>query len=574
MNGHAPNNSSLAYEENVYLLDEKCLSDLDSEAGRSEHSDCSSPSSTHSTTPTISEWAHLGKRIASAAMPPPPTLPSRSHLRSLAVRAALFLLPSFVSHRYHHHHHHQYEPARLSPTAYLDGMRGLAAFIVFFCHYFYSSFEIAEGWGSNDRNYTLFKLPFFRLVYAGPPMVAIFFVVSGYALSLKPLKLARARRWAEFSQTMSSFAFRRAFRLLLPTAISTFMIVILLQLGAYEWNREFSHDRTYHWNVQETAPDLKPTFTEQLVDWGWNMFNFVHVWGWEKYGGSTYYDVHLWTIPIEFRASMVLFLTATALARLRTSLRFLFLGVCMVFTYRSDRWEMLLFFVGMLFAELDLIRGAHTDPSTCAALQDNDNTDVLPTAEPKTPTMLSYVGTGGLSTQQPPKASMLSRAAWALLATISLYLLSQPDANSENTPGWRTLSALIPAWVDDKYRYWQCVGAALFVFCVARMPTLQRVFNSSPIQYLGKISYAIYLMHGPVMHTIGYALERWSWGLTGTETAARYRMGFALASVGVIPCVVWAADVFWRAVDAPVVRLAKWLEGKCVVKEETGTQRR
>lgn len=556
MNGHALSKSSLSFEENVSLLDEKSLSDIDSDAGRAEN---------ESRFPSMKEWASFSKRVANG-LPIPARIPSRSHCRTFLVRVGLFLLPSFISSRLAHHERPR-GGDRLSPTAYLDGMRGLAAFIVFFCHYFYTSFTIADGWGSNDANYDIMKLPFLRLVYAGPPMVAVFFIISGYALSLKPLKLARSQKWGELATTLSSFVFRRAFRLFLPTAISTFMIVCLLQLGAYDWNREWSHDPKYHWNVQETAPDTKDGWILQLRDWVWNMFHFVHIWGWEKYGGSTYYDVHLWTIPIEFRASMMLFLTMVGLCRLRTAMRLLFLGVITAFSYRSDRWEMVLFYVGMLYAELDIIRGAHTNPATNAALQSQPG---LPTTESKP---MDYVGTGGSSSPTLAQASRsrLARFGWFLLATLSLFLLSQPDVNSERTPGWVFLSSLIPEWVDDKYRYWQCAGAILFVFCTARMPTLQRVFNSAPVQYLGRISYAIYLMHGPVLHTVGYAIERWAWGVTGVE-GSNYHLGFFLGAVFVIPSVVWAADLFWRAVDAPVVRFAKALESRCVVSEDKSHQ--
>lgn len=568
MHGHqhaGSTSSSASYEENVSLLDEKSLSDIESDAGRAE---------LDSRFPSAKEWVGFAHRVVTGLPSAPQRLPSRSACRSLAVRVALFLLPSFVSSRLSHEHAPRGGDHRLSPTAYLDGMRGLAAFIVFFCHYFYTSLRIAEGWGSNDSNYEIWKLPFLRLVYAGPPMVAIFFIISGYALSLKPVKLARAQKWTDFTTTMSSFVFRRAIRLFLPTAISTLMIVALLRLGAYEWNRDFSQDPTYHTNVQETAPPRLETLSEQLWDWQKAMFGFIHVWGWERYGGSTYYDVHLWTIPIEFRASMILFLTMVGLARVRTAVRLTVLALLMTFTYKSDRWEMLLFFFGMLFAELDVIRGAHTNPATCAVLASQTSTPVLPTTERfSSDKPMDFVGTGHQQEQQRGSrgggktwaiANKLNRLAWGALSIFALYLLSQPDAQGENTPGWRYLASLIPEWVADKYRYWQCNGAALFIFCVARMPTWQRFFNLAPIQYLGKLSYAIYLMHGPVLHTVGYGIERWAWSITGVE-GNNYYVGFWLAAVFVIPCVVWAADVFWRAVDAPVVRFAKWFENKCLM---------
>jgi peptidoglycan/LPS O-acetylase OafA/YrhL len=439
----------------------------------------------------------------------------------------------------------------------------MAAFSVFLCHYLYTCFIIAEGWGFEEHNYNFFKLPFVRLLYAGPPQVAIFFVVSGYALSLKPIKLARQQKWDNFATTMASFVFRRAIRLFLPTAISTFMIVVLLRLGAYEWTRDFSRDSTFMKNVQETAPDLKDSLSEQLSDWGWNMFNFVHIWGWEPFGGSTYYDVHLWTIPVEFRASMMLFLTLIGLARLRTWLRFAFLSLMVWFSYRNDRWEMVLFYAGMLFAELDVIRSAHSDPlSNAAAASSSSSNQQLPVTEPKP---FDLVGTGRPSSTV--SSLKLKTAAWVLLSVAALYLMSQPDVHGPKTPGWVYLSSLIPEWFSDKYRYWQCVGSILFVLCVGHLPAWQRVFMTPLVQYLGRISYAIYLMHGPVIHTIGYAIERWAWGVTGIE-GWRYNAGFILASVFVVPSVVWAADLFWRSVDAPVVRFAKWFESSCIVPEK------
>lgn len=144
--------------------------------------------------------------------------------------------------------------------------------------------------------------------------------------------------------------------------------------------------------------------------------------------------------------------------------------------------------------------------------------------------------------------------------------MSQPDEGGEETPGWVWLSGMIPGWWGDKHRFWQSFGAVLFVLAVTRSSGLQRAFNSGVVQYFGRISYAIYLMHGPVMHTVGYSIERGVWTLTGVEGMA-YSWGFVLASLFVVPVVIWVSDVFWRAVDAPVVRFAKWVETKCSAEQ-------
>ncbi|ORY68778.1 acyltransferase [Pseudomassariella vexata] len=521
MYGYAASKFSLSHEEKLSLIEEKSLSDVESESGRA---DIETRFSTR-------RWITSAKSYCKAVR--------FSSWSSTILRTAIFLTPSFVHHRLTRERSRN---DRIGPTAYLDGMRGLAALFVFFCHYFYTAFAIAEGWGHNNANYEIWKLPFVRLLVSGPTMVCLFFVISGYALSLKPLKQIRSRTFDGFAATMSSFVFRRGFRLFLPTTISTFMVLILLQLGFYEHNQEFANDKQFFRNVVEFHPQRKETLNDELSRWGTEMFNFVHVWGWEKFGGSTGYDVHLWTIPVEYRCSMMLFLVLFGLARLRTGLRFLCLAGISWFVLRNDRWEMFLFLAGMGLAELDIIRGAHNPPPSQTSAR-----SILPFEE--TPS----------TRKRCPKALM-----WIVLSIPALYLMCEPDLGTEGMPGWQFLGTLIPEWFSDKYRYWQMIGSVIFVFCVARSPQWQSVFNTSFVQYFGRISYAIYLMHGPVMHTIGYIIEKWAWSLTGTEGYA-YNTGFILASFINIPLVIWAADVFWRGVDAPTVRFTKWLESKVVI---------
>ncbi|KAL8376183.1 hypothetical protein RB595_007338 [Gaeumannomyces hyphopodioides] len=555
-------------EEKASLLrDDKTLSDIESDAGRAEI-ETKFPHA-----PRARSWlAAVGACAGNKLIRAPPW-------RTAAVRAVFFLVPSFL--RHHHSpaaasgrdfRRSQSRVDRLGPTSYLDGMRGVAAFVVFLCHYFYTCFRVAEGWGYNGNDGIL-TLPIFRLWYQGPPMVAVFFVVSGYALSIKPLRLARAAaRGAaarrppstpslpsaapppspseEFSATLSSFVFRRFFRLFLPTAASTLMVAVLLRAGVYEWTRDFAHDERFMRNVQELHPERLGSLALQLRDWARAMFEFIHVWGWEPFGGSTAYDVHLWTIPVEFRCSMVLFTTLAGVGRLHSWVRLLVFAILVLFCYRSGRWDMFLFYCGAVLAELDLIRDAETDPGTTAA-----------------PAQLASDRPGG-DPRRPRGRTCAS--LWWLASIAALYLMSQPDFGAEETPGWVFLSSLVPEyWADDGYRHWQSVGAVLFVASVARLPRWQALFNLAPARYLGRVSYALYLVHGPVLHTAGYLIEMRTFAITTAGgqmiTDRGYVAGFALGAAFVVPIVVWAADVFWRAVDAPVVLFARRLEAACSV---------
>lgn len=621
-------------------------------------------------------------------------------IRPLVLRSAFFLLPSFLQtrirgrtsfdstapgHQKKGGRERQNEKPRvLSPTAYLDGMRGIAAFSVFLCHYFYTCFVIAEGWGSGGSNYHFLKLPFIRLFYSGPPMVCIFFVISGYALSLKPLKLIHSassspssstpartneHSYSKLLETLSSLVFRRGLRLFLPPAISTFIIVVLLRLGVYEWNRSFASDPEYLRNVQEIHYTSFDSATEQFVDWAYAVLNFVHLWDWDAFAGSTGIDVHLWTIPVEFRASMVLFLTILGTARLRTRVRIgVILGWC-VFAFLWERWEMCLFWMGMVLAEGDVAKeiaatmeselvktsrgggeevlpvvqpvvlartgdalprqqlhrqrrhpqphpnaaaeGKSSDPMIADTRSEGIPSNSLPfphsSEHPSTSTRYRSGSEPLLSTnssfshpfQQPrPPSSPTTPAlpsslvGTALLPTllllISLYLLSQPDINSHLAPGWIVLTSLIPHWWTEHYRFYQSIGAVIFVYAVSKYPSStsgpssttvrhaaplfsrylnpKTLFESSTGQYLGKISYAIYLVHGPVLHTLGYTVMKFTWThVTGTETDRQYITGFVLASFLVVPLVVWVADIFWKGVDEPVVKFARRVEERVVV---------
>lgn len=524
MNGYAASRLSLNHEEKLSLIDEKSFSDVESESGQT---DVDVRYSTQ-------QWF---KRIGVYSRGP-----RLSTWISTLLRLGIFLLPSFFHHRFTHE---RARSDRGGPTAYLDGVRGLAALFVFFCHFFYTAFSIADGFGKDGGNYIFWKLPFVRLLYSGPTMVCLFFVVSGYALSLKPLKQMRSRDFGGFATTLSSFVFRRAFRLFLPTATSTLMVVILLQLGVYEKTRDFANDPNFIRNVIETHPLQAYTLSWQVWHWAWEMFDFVHVWGWERFGGSTMYDVHLWTIPVEYRCSMMLFLVLLGLARIRTGIRLACVAGLMWFCLRNDRWEMVLFLAGAGLAEMDIIRGAHNPPSQAQSA----TSPILPLDE--TP----------IARARDPKGLI-----WMIISVPALYLMSEPDLGTEGVPGWQFLGSLIPDYMTDKYRFWQIWGSILFVFCVARSPSWQNVFNTSFVQYFGRISFALYLMHGPVIHTAGFMIERWAWSITGTEGTS-YQRGFWLAAIFNIPLVIWAADVFCRAVDVPTVKIARWIESKCTIRD-------
>ncbi|KAI4715774.1 hypothetical protein E4T48_08021 [Aureobasidium sp. EXF-10727] len=469
--------------------------------------------------------------------------PQWSDLLPLLKRFLFFLLPTFVQIKLYPD---LLKPERLHPSAYLDGMRGLAALFVFFYHFSYSSHDVLTafaGTGKPDEHREFLKLPFIRFIYTGPAMVSIFYVVSGYALSYKPVKLMRKKSWNDLLHTLSSATFRRAIRLYLPCFVSTLMIVVLVRLGAYDATRGIAYDEKRLNQVREFHMPRYKSLWHQITDWAKMMWIFVHPWSFGTKDTDIEIDKHLWTIPMEFRSSLVLYLTQLGLARLKPLVRIISLVALIVWCHEKDRWEMILFYSGFLLAELDFRRQALTATKS-----------VLPTLD--------------LSLQNPLKRQSLWTALYIFVFLVGIYLGGQPQLHVEHAPGWATLYSWIPSYCDHKQRYWVGWAAILLVWSTSNSSLLQRLFTNGPVQYLGKISFSLYLMHGPVTHTIGYASMDFFWRIIGYDTYTTKEVGFVLAAIINIASTIWAADIFMRVVDTPTVQFAKWVEGKCIVPLE------
>lgn len=137
---------------------------------------------------------------------------------------------------------------------------------------------------------------------------------------------------------------------------------------------------------------------------------------------------------------------------------------------------------------------------------------------------------------------------------IGLYICSFPRARFAGpaTPGFVWMSRL-----TDRETYWRGYGATLLIWAMNNEPLLQSPFTSSLFRYIGSISFLLYLVHGPVLHLLGYSL------VLKLQKAMGGELGLALALVFLTPIVIWIADLFWRAVDKPCAYLVARVEALC-----------
>jgi hypothetical protein len=71
------------------------------------------------------------------------------------------------------------ETQKLRPTAWLDGVRGVAALIVTIYHFTQFWPWMERGWGASETDYHWLQFYLIRFIISGGFMVRIFFVISG-----------------------------------------------------------------------------------------------------------------------------------------------------------------------------------------------------------------------------------------------------------------------------------------------------------------------------------------------------------------------------------------------------------
>ncbi|KAL1837151.1 hypothetical protein VTJ49DRAFT_4197 [Mycothermus thermophilus] len=432
---------------------------------------------------------------------------------------------------------------QLRPTAYLDGLRGFAAFLVYVQHHeqwvhalYNHSLENAFGWGGHRYFITL---PYVRNFFIGGHMaVAVFYVISGYVLSVKPLALIHDGEYLRLFDNLASAFFRRWFRLFIPLIATTFTTVTLWSI----------------FGVFNPHYELKSTLSEELWNWYVEFKNFSFVfkdgWLWPSY------NAHLWSIPYEMRGSIVIFTACLALARATHKARLLSLVVLTwYFLYVVDGYYCAMFTTGMLQCELDLLarRLAEGKPG-------------------------SYFPRW-LRALAPYQTSLLY-----LALAVGLYLGGVPSEtnkveNLRTGPnfGWYWLSYLKPQAVFDYKWFYLFLAANMIVLCAGRLRWMRRFFESRFCQFLGRVSFALYLVHGPILATVGdrvyYAVGWYRDQSEHAEPIAHWINRFPLPRIGplglelnflaanlfLLPFTLWVADVVTRAVDEPAVKFAAWL---------------
>lgn len=145
------------------------------------------------------------------------------------LRFILILFPSFIARQLGYYS--DVKPSRADDTSYLIGLRGIAAVIVVIQHTseeYYPENHGCYGDGPPEEDHYI-QLPFLHLINNGSFAVALFFVISGFALSYGSLRKIYAGNAEAAIAAMPSSVLRRPIRLFLPIVPVYALSYILIQ---------------------------------------------------------------------------------------------------------------------------------------------------------------------------------------------------------------------------------------------------------------------------------------------------------------------------------------------------------
>ncbi|RMJ25397.1 acyltransferase [Aspergillus sp. HF37] len=438
----------------------------------------------------------------------------------------------------------------LHPTAYLDGLRGFAALLVYFHHHelwvhklgnphksnVLESGVLESGFGYDGR-FHMVAFPGVRTFFSGGHYaVSTFFVLSGYVLSIKSLDLIEKGDLTALGDHLASAFFRRWVRLFLPVAATVVVYATSWHLFGI-WVD--GHSAKNNW-----LDEMWSLYTE------FKNFSFLYDTGGEPWLS---YNFHVWSIPVEMKGSLVVFASLLAFSRCTVNARlYCQLALIVYFLYIADGWYCAMFSAGMLLSHLDLLAKLERLPGFLARLK-------------------------------PYKTIIYHH-----LLAISVFLGGVPGQGGgaeqlARNYAWYYLSYLKPQAVFDYKWFYLFWAAVLLVASVAHVSWLRRFLETRVCQYLGRISYALYLVHGPVLWSVGdrlYMAVGWKrpeqmkhiphWAdRFPLPSAGPYglEVSFLLPHLILLPLTLGLADFVTGFIDRPSVTFAGWLYRKTLPKE-------
>ncbi|RMD40017.1 hypothetical protein DV735_g5096, partial [Chaetothyriales sp. CBS 134920] len=280
----------------------------------------------------------------------------------------------------------------------------------------------------------------------------------GFVNALKPLQLVRSGQAESALDKLARSSLSRILRLMLPATLATSISWLFCQLGFYESARNSdaywlmvytpAPSSSIAWALHDLATALKQTW----------MFNYINI-----------YDQPQWALIFLLQGS------------------FMVIGALLLTVRMSPRWRT----AALIILALWTIDLSHTmgDPLTG-------------------PASISGILLAELSlTFYPQRLSSVSKFLTAPLCLFSLFLMSYTGVAWEQASWTRVLfrfaSRYLPMDKAGSYeRAYGTIGAIILILTMVNSPTMRWLLSRKPLRFLGRISFAIYLLHGIVLRSV------------------------------------------------------------------------
>lgn len=332
----------------------------------------------------------------------------------------------------------------------LDGLRGVAALIVVLWHAFMIAEPhlLASESGAAVRSFFLTTPAFLTL--AGEEAVLVFFVLSGFAVTLPVLHRGRSFSWLAYYPA-------RLIRLYIPAWISLIFAGLLLLLIP---RQEMGNGQDWLARTNSESLNNVPQVLGQFTLWGG--------------GGHFPLNNPLWSLSWEIAFSLLLPAFAL-LAWLSTKGRASW-GICLALVLIAETYGR---FGGGVVATylpvfaLGAILAANRDRLAEAA------NHFLTTHSRRLWSTLWVVG------------SLEALVLWHQVRTVA------PEAKE----------------LIASLQVLEVIGALMLVAAVYILQPVRRILEVKPVRFLGKISFSLYLTHVPILLAYTYLLGWEQWGL-------------------------------------------------------------
>jgi len=224
---------------------------------------------------------------------------------------------------------------------YLDGIRGIAAVMVVFCHFrltFEENFEMrSQQWllaHLHSEFLANFLQAFINMLSNGPLAVFIFWFMSGYVISIR-LFSPNANAYL-----LSAFS-KRYFRLAIPATASVLIAYVLLRVGLIFNQQFFVPGQSNQW--LHIFYNFNAHFFEATKNGIWDTFF--------NYEEKSSYNASLWTMNQELYGSFLCFFLF-AIFRKHSKRYFVYAAVLFILFFQNN-FSLITFLCGFILCDLD-----------------------------------------------------------------------------------------------------------------------------------------------------------------------------------------------------------------------------